>query len=124
VAAQVGAVETAWDDAIVEDSAAVARVLASDFAYVGPDGSIARRDELRRVIADPSVRLAPLETRDVEVRLYGTSAVVTGWFRQSGTANGARLASLPRYTDGYAGRDGRWPAVSAHASPLARAPGG
>jgi hypothetical protein len=36
-AAQVVAVETAWDDAIVrKHTAAAARVLAPDFVYVGP----------------------------------------------------------------------------------------
>jgi hypothetical protein len=59
------------------------------------------------VIADPAVRPDPLVTREAEVRLYGTLAVVSGWFRQSGTANGAGFASLRRYTDVYAWRDAR-----------------
>lgn len=123
IRAEVLAVETAWNDALVrKDTAAVARILAPDFVYVAPDGEMAGRELLLRVIADPRGQMEPFTTRDVVVRRHGETAVVTGWFRQAGTAQGQRYESYIRYTDVYVRRDGRWIAVSAHASRLPAAP--
>jgi ketosteroid isomerase-like protein len=124
VRAEVIAVETAWNDAIVrKDTAAVARILAPDFVYVTPDGQVVERALLLRAIADPLGRMEPFTTRDVVVRRHGDAVVVTGWFRQAGTADGQPYASFVRYTDVYVRKDGRWIAVSAHASRLPREPG-
>lgn len=115
--AELLAVETAWNEAIVRhDTTTVSRILAPDFTYVGPDGEVADRAELLRVIADTAGQMEPFTTRDVTVRAYGDAAVVTGWFRQAGTWRGGAYENMIAYTDVYVCRDGRWMAVSAHAS--------
>lgn len=70
--------------------------------------------------AAPDLVIDPFETRDVQVRLYGGTAILTGWFEQTGRFQGRAYRSRSRYTDVYVREGGRWAAVSAHASTLPR----
>jgi len=118
------AVETAWDDAVARrDSAALDSILAPDFVSIDGRG---RESAKRDVIAgamDPDLRIEPFQTHDVVVRVYGGTAVLTGWFSLTYTYRGQRGQNTARYTDVYAWDGRRWRAVSGHSSPLAAPPG-
>jgi len=115
------ALEKEWDDAIVrKDMATLERILDPGFLFIDVDGSVTTRAALLAGIRSPKLVIEPFVTRDVQVRVYGRTAILTGWFEQRGSYDGRRFTLRQRYTDVYVRLDSRWVAVSAHASTLVR----
>jgi ketosteroid isomerase-like protein len=113
--------EKQWNDAIVtKDIAVLERILAPSFVFIDVDGTQSTRAELLENIRSPKLIIDPFVTHDVQVRVYGGTAVVTGWIEQTGRYDGRRFTIRQRYTDVYVLYGPRWVAVSAHASPLRR----
>ena len=48
---------------------------------------------------------------DMQVRVYGNTAVVTGGLTESGTRNGTAYTDTYRWTDVFVKRGGHWQAV-------------
>jgi len=121
VRAELLALEARWDSAVVrKDIAALEQILAPSFVFIGADGSVSSRSEMLAALQAPDLVIDPFETRDVQVRLYGGTAILTGWFEQTGRFQGRAYRTRSRYTDVYVREAGRWVAVSAHASTLPR----
>lgn len=121
VRAELLALEARWDSAVVrKDIAALERILAPSFVFIGADGSVSSRSEMLAALQAPDLVIDPFETRDVQVRLYGGTAILTGWFEQTGRFQGRAYRTRSRYTDVYVREAGRWVAVTAHASTLPR----
>ena len=92
------------------DVARFGEILADDFLYSNPDGSLIDRAAFLRQTARP-VTIANLSAHDVNIRLMGDVAIIharTTYDLPDGAVAGGR------YTDVWARRDGRWFAVSAH----------
>jgi ketosteroid isomerase-like protein len=114
--------EHAWLNSYLTRNAAVMdRIEADEFRIVYPDGSVltkAQELENLKKAATPQADLK-LETDDEKIRVYGTTAVVTGNFiqkgrYQAGPKNGQDFRIVERYTDVYVKRDGRWQVVASH----------
>jgi ketosteroid isomerase-like protein len=121
VRAELLALEARWDSAVVrKDIAALEQIIAPSFVFIGADGSVSSRAEMLAALQAPDLVIDPFETRDVQVRLYGGTAILTGWFEQTGRFQGRAYRTRSRYTDVYVREAGRWVAVSAHASTLPR----
>jgi ketosteroid isomerase-like protein len=56
--------------------------------------------------------------KDMQVRVYGDTAVVTGRFFGKGRYKGNELDERQRFTSVWIRRRGRWQAISEHASTL------
>ena len=109
--------EREWDDAIVrKDVVALERILGEEFVYIDSAGGVNPKAALIRGVKESEAVIAPFETEEVVVRVYGETAVLTGRFTQKVTYKGQTLSGQFRYTDVYVKRDGRWQAVSAHSS--------
>lgn len=93
--------------------------LAEEYVLVTPTGAIKSKREVIRELATPGMKMEPFEPFDVQIRMYGDTAVVTGRMRQRFVLGGIRYANDLRYTDVYVKRKGRWQLVSAHASTVA-----
>ena len=93
--------------------------LAEDYMLITPGGSVRTKRDVIRELATPGLRMEPYEPRDVSVRLYGDSAVVTGRMVQRFTLGGVRYANDLRYTDVYIKRKAKWVLVSGHTSLIA-----
>src|SRR5437870_1265138 len=85
-------------------------LLADDFLCSNPDGSLVDREGFLKQTAQP-IRIANLETHDVNVRIMGDFAIIHA--RTTYTLPGGGAGS-GRYTDVWARRRGAWVAVSAH----------
>jgi formylglycine-generating enzyme required for sulfatase activity/ketosteroid isomerase-like protein len=118
-AAEMLAVETAWNEAIVKrDAAFVDKLIAPDFELIFNQHLVARADLLKGV-ADPGRNVREAGSKDQKVRIYGTTGIITGIYFERGTLKDGRSFALEnRYTDVYAWTDGKWLPVSAHASRL------
>ena len=93
--------------------------LADEYVLIAPTGVMKGKREVIRELATPGMKMEPYEPFDVQVRMYGDAAVVTGRMRQRFVLGGIRYANDLRYTDVYVKRKGRWQLVSAHASTVA-----
>lgn len=93
--------------------------LADDYVLITPGGVVRNKRDVIRELATPGLKMDPYEPFDVQVRVYGDAAVVTGRMLQRFTLGGVRYANDLRYTDIYVKRKGRWVLVSAHTSAVA-----
>lgn len=93
--------------------------LADDYVLVTPTGAMKSKRDVIRELATPGMRMEPFDPFEVQVRMFGETAVVTGRMRQRFILGGIRYANDLRYTDVYVKRKGRWVIVSAHASTVA-----
>jgi hypothetical protein len=117
------ALEKRWNDAIVaKDIAALEEIIDPDFVFIDVDGTVTSRAQLLDAIRSPKLTIEPFLTRDVRIRVFGRTAVLTGWFEQNGTYDGRSFSLRTRYTDVYVFQGTRWVAVSAHSSRLTRSP--
>ena len=93
--------------------------LADDYVLVTPTGAIKSKREVIRELSTPGMRMEPFDPTEVQVRMYGDTAVVTGRMRQRFVLGGIRYANDVRYTDVYVKRKTRWLLVTAHVSTVA-----
>jgi len=109
------AAEQRGDDAFLEEA------LADDFVGVEPAGFMLTKEQwLGRFAGGLSYESFSLE--EVETRLYGQAAVVTGRQKQAGSFQGNDVEGEFRATLVLVERDGRWLLAGWHASPIAGAP--
>ena len=93
--------------------------LTDDYVLITPTGSIKSKRDVIRELATPGMKMDAFEPFDVQVRIYGEAAIITGRMRQRFLLGGIRYANDLRYTDVYVKRKGRWQVVSAHTSTVA-----
>jgi hypothetical protein len=99
------------------DRAAIERIIAPGWTSTGPDGSLTdRATVLAQVFETGAHRIRRLEIDDVEARVFGDAAVVTGRTHGVGEFNDTPYDVVIRFTDTFVRRDGRWQAVASHAS--------
>lgn len=109
--------EAEWNAAIVaRDVAVLDRILADDFLLVWIDGSLIRKPAMLSGAVSRKAEIDPFRTEDVEVRLYGDTAIVTGRFAQTVRLGEKSETNQFRYTDVYVLDGKRWRAVSAQAA--------
>ena len=90
--------------------------LSDDYVLITPNGAVKSKADVIRELSTAGVKMDPFDTSDVQLRLYGDTAIVTGRIRQRFTLGQSRYANDVRYTDVYVKKKGRWLLVSAHAS--------
>ncbi|MBI3651414.1 MAG: nuclear transport factor 2 family protein [Acidobacteria bacterium] len=122
--------ERDWSAAfLAHDVATAARILADD--YVGIDGRgmmTNKAEELEEAQAPtpgalPSTFIIQEETiSDMQVRLYGDTAVVTGISNEKVLIRGKESFIRYRRTSVYVKRQGRWQCVSFHGSRILEPP--
>lgn len=101
------------------DSATLERILASDFLHPVFTGDIIDKAEHIAFVAKHP-RPASVHTRfeRLDVRLYGTTAIATGIV--DATQDGKAGVRRTVFTDAFVKRGGRWQAVSAQETEVAR----
>jgi len=115
--AELLAVERAWDTAIVKrDVKTLDRIIADDFQLVWVNGQVSGKREMLEGAAARKAEIDPFETEEVNVRIYGDAAVLTGRFTQTAHLGERSETNQFRYTDVYHRTKRGWQAVSAHAS--------
>ena len=119
--ALLAAQAAAWDQAIVrKDRAAIAANMSEDFRQIDGDGDISDREQFLRDITDAALTIVPYTVEDLEIRLYGDMALLSGRTRMSGSYQGKPFETQYRYIDIYRRHDGRWQICSVQISRLPR----
>ena len=93
--------------------------LGDDYVLISPNGTVRTKRDVVSELATPGMKMNPFEAIEVQIRVYGDSAVVNGRMLQRFTLGRVRYANDLRYTDVYVKKKGRWLLVSGHASNVA-----
>lgn len=93
--------------------------LADDYMLITPSGTSRTKRDVISELATPGLKMDPFEPIEVQVRIYGESAIVVGRMLQRFTLGRVHYANDLRYTDVYVKKKGRWLLVSGHASNVA-----
>lgn len=95
------------------------RNLSDDYSLVTPTGSMRTKRDVINELSTPGLKMDPFDPLEVQVRMYGDTAVVTGRMLQRFLLGRIRYANDLRYTDVYVKKKGRWLLVSGHTSNVA-----
>jgi ketosteroid isomerase-like protein len=112
--------EQEWSQAdIRKDAAALNRILAEDWIGIDFEGTVLTKAQALRGISSGSAALESTVLRDMKVRVYGNTAIVTGTDTEKGEYHGRDSSGKYLWTDVFVRRNGRWQAVSSQSTKLA-----
>lgn len=114
-AARLRAMELAWNGAVQQrDMRALRLLLGADLIYVDYDSKLLTREQyIRRLEAsDP----AQVKSDLMQVRFYGSTAIVTGLYVERGTQNGKPYVLRKRFTDTWVEQGASWVCVASQAT--------
>jgi len=112
-----------WADGfIMRDPVRLDRVRADDWVYSGdPSGAVVTKAQADKMFqADTSTRYSGFDYQDLNVRIYGVSAVVTGRENIRWESEGKPGAASYRFTAAFVKQQGQWRCVASHSSPITR----
>ena len=111
--------EQDWSQAdLQKDAAALNRILADDWIGIDFEGTILNKAQALQGIGSGSGALQSTVLRDMKIRVYGNTAVVTGTDTEKGEYHGKDSSGKYCWTDVFVRRNGRWQAVSSQSTKL------
>ena len=110
---EISALETARNEAIVHgDAAALERMTSDDYTFITLRGELRTKSEIVRGFSTGAFKYASRDISDLNIRVYGNAAVVTGRASQKGAENGKDYSGDYRFTRVYVKQNGRWLTVA------------
>jgi ketosteroid isomerase-like protein len=109
--------ERAWNEAHIRgDSETLSRLWADDLEVAVPKMPVMKKGELIKFVDSGRMKFQRYETSDLNFRIYGQSAVVTGRLQRKREINGRVVEDDWRFTKVYERATDGWRVVSFHAS--------
>ena len=116
---EIRQIEIEWGNAFLRrDIAALDRFMADQYILTDPLGNVRDKTESLAAIETSEVRFESTESDNVNVRINGDTAVVTGRSTFRGRYKGWSVAGQYQYTDVLVKRRGSWRAVGSHITAL------
>lgn len=111
------ALENSWNQAeLHNDAHAVDLLLADDFVMTVADGYTMNKAAMLSSVRDTSYRPDVLQSENMEVHMYGNTAIVTGSYLEKGKDKGKPFERRGRFTDTWINLRGEWRCVASHFS--------
>jgi ketosteroid isomerase-like protein len=121
VTEEIRALETARNEAIVHgDVAALEHMTSDDYTFITLRGELRTKAEIVKGFATGTFKYGAREISDLNIRVYGKAAVVTGRSTQRGSENGKDYSGDYRFTRVYIEENGRWLTVALQATLVER----
>src|SRR5689334_15703892 len=98
------------------DAAALDRLYADDFIGVGPSGTVRTKPQVIADFTSGDLKFQSINTDEVQVRVYGNTAVETGLSTMIGQDKGKVVPRDTRFTRVWVNQRGRWRLVANHYS--------
>src|SRR5881227_2503247 len=98
------------------DAVALERIYAEDFIGVGPSGTVRTKPQVILDFTSGDLKFQSITTDDVQVRLYGDTAVETGLSTMIGQDKGKTVPRDTRFTWVWVKQQGHWRLVANHYS--------
>jgi ketosteroid isomerase-like protein len=120
IATTIRALEAEWAEAQAhQDNRALNLIFDNDLVYIEYGRLVTKGDYLSRVrLPQPDPSQVVMES--LTVRAFGSTAIVVGAYRETGTKNGKRWLKRWRFLDTWVYTTGRWMLVGAAATPAAK----
>src|ERR1043166_6481269 len=103
------------------DAVALDRIYASDFIGIGPSGRVRTKPQVLSDFTSGDLRFQSITTEEVQVRVYGNTAVETGRSTMNGQDRGKAVPRDNRFTRVWVKQQGHWRLVANHYSTLVTA---
>jgi ketosteroid isomerase-like protein len=103
---------------IAAGAAALERIYAPDFIGVGPSGAVRTKPQVISDFTSGELKFQSITTDEVQVRIYGNTAVETGRSTMNGQDRGKAVPRDNRFTRVWVNQRGHWRLVLNHYSPL------
>ncbi len=94
------------------DMSALASLLGDDLVYTHSNALVDSKASYLESMRGGDLKYHTIEPREMSVRVYGTSAIITAAATLRVTSKGVAATNQLRYTDVWVLRDGRWQMVS------------
>lgn len=105
--------EHRWIDATIKgDAQAFASFMADEYVAAVSNARIRDKATWVEGVRSGGLKYDSVELRNLKVRLYGETAVVTGEYTQKATWNGQDHSAKGAYVTTWLKRDGRWQAIA------------
>jgi uncharacterized protein (TIGR02246 family) len=98
------------------DAAALDRIYADDFIGIGPSGIVRGKPQVISDFTSGDLKFQSINTEEVQVRVYGNTAVETGRSIMDGHDKGKTVPRENRFTRVWVKQQGRWRLVANHYS--------
>src|SRR5882762_5343901 len=116
---QILKLEDDWVRALEkQDRQGLTKVLAREFTFIEPDGSLINRDDY---LADRSTNASDIgsfEIAEVKVRVFGGSALVTGLSKITERRQGNQYRFSLRWKELWVKEAGNWKVLAGQATPV------
>ena len=99
----------AW---VAGDPAFHARVLADDWSVIDPTGRVETKADVLRESFSGERQITKGKIDQINVRDFGSFAVVTGRTQMAGRYQGSEIDIVLRFTDVFVKQNGEWKCVS------------
>lgn len=114
--------ETTWADSLKSgDAQRLATIIAPTFTFIGPDGQVENRQVYLagyQQLSELGVAVNSIDMDEVDVRIFGDIAIVTGRVVAQLTMKGQPLTENVRFTRVYQRQSGAWLMVSGQGTRL------
>jgi hypothetical protein len=113
VVERIRSLEEERNQAIIHgDAAALDRMTSDDYTFITLRGELRTKAEIVRDFRSGAIKYQSRQISDLNIRVYGNSAVVTGRAIQKGMENGKDYSGDYWFTRVYVNQDGRWQTVA------------
>jgi uncharacterized protein (TIGR02246 family) len=110
---EIRALENKRNEAILKgDAVTLARMTSDDYTFITLRGELRTKAEIVKGFSSGTFKYDSREISDLNIRIFGDAAVVTGLARQHGVENGKDYSGDYRFTRVYAKQDGHWLTVA------------
>ena len=116
---EIKKLEQQRNEAILKgDTATLDKLTSDDYTNTTAQGKIEKKSDIMDGFKSGKIKFDSRELSDLDVRVYGNTAVVTGQVAQKSTNNGADTSGQNRFTRVYVKQNGRWVSVANQATAL------
>ncbi|GAC1624633.1 MAG: hypothetical protein PVS2B2_11310 [Candidatus Acidiferrum sp.] len=114
---QVKQLERAWEQAeSKQDVKAISSIVADALSYTDYDGSLMDKAQYLRSVTSSDLQPDHLYDEGTIVRVFGSAAIATGTFRETGTSKGKAYTRRARYTDTWIKQNSVWQCVASQST--------
>ena len=119
--ARILALETAWNRAEEKkDAKALDGLPDSRLLYVDYDGSLMNKAQFLDSVKAPSLHPEQIVNESMTAQMYGTTAIVTGVYREKGKVARKAYLRRGRFIDTWINQDGTWRCVTSQSTLISR----
>lgn len=107
-------------DTVKDGAAAVDKYEADDIIDTDPAGNVTSKAQDKQASSSGDLKFESIEPSDMQVNVYGNTAVVAGLVEVKGTFKGQDIGGKYRFTDTWVNRNGKWQEVASQSTKIAQ----